>query len=95
MNQTFDPSAAEIVDEDPDTESARLDRAADAILLEDEGRAFAHRPLRRAVLEDAALARQWGQARAVRMREAVEAEPIKATLYALGLGVVVGLLISR
>lgn len=95
MNQTFDPSAAEIVDEDPDTESARLDRAADAILLEDEGRAFEPRPLRRAVREDAALARQWGQARAVRMREAVEAEPIKATLYALGLGVVIGLLIAR
>lgn len=70
-----------------------LEQQADAILLED--RAFAPRPLRQAVREDAALARNWGRERMVRARGAVEAEPVKASIYALGLGVMIGMLIAR
>lgn len=86
--QTF----ADDIEEDADSPSARLDREADAILLAGERRA---RPLRRAVREDAGLVRDWGQERVVRLRGSVEAEPVKATLYAFGLGVVIGMLAVR
>ncbi|WP_439477552.1 hypothetical protein [Brevundimonas sp.] len=86
--QTF----ADDIEADADSTSARLDREADAILLEDERHA---RPLRRAVREDAGLVRDWGQERVARLRGTVEAEPLKATLYALALGVVIGMLAAR
>lgn len=92
MTETYDPTAVEVVEEDADSATARLDREADAILQSDQA---GPRPLRRAVREDAVLARDWGQARAARLRGAVEAEPVKASLYALGLGVVIGMLIAR
>lgn len=94
-----DPYAAPIrtddIEDAADTDTARLDREADAILLEAEQRSFGARPLRQAVREDAAQVRDWGRERAVRLRGAVEDEPVKATLYALGLGVVIGLLVAR
>lgn len=94
MSETYTgPTTPDDIEADPDTTSAALDRQADAILLED--RAFGARPLRQAVREDAAQARDWGRARAARLRGAVEADPVKASLYALGLGVVIGLLIAR
>ncbi len=96
MTETYSgPTLADDIEDDADTASARLDRQADAILAQDEGRAFGSRPLREAVREDALSAREWGRERASRLRGAVEGEPVKATLYALGLGVVIGLLISR
>lgn len=92
---TTAPIRPEDIEDDADTASARLDREADAILLDAEPRAFAPRPLREAVREDATMARDWGRERAQRLRGAVETQPVKASLYALGLGVVIGLLISR
>ncbi len=86
--QTF----ADDIEDDADSTSARLDREADAILREGDRHA---RPLRRAVRDDAGLVRDWGQERAARLRSAVEAEPLKATLYALALGVVIGMLAAR
>jgi len=85
----------EDIDDQPDLESARLEREADAILMEGEARAFGPRPIHEAVREDALAARAWGQTRAERLRRAVEDEPMRATLYALGLGVVIGMLIAR
>jgi ElaB/YqjD/DUF883 family membrane-anchored ribosome-binding protein len=85
----------EDITDETDSLSAGLDRDADAILREAQTREAGVRPLRRAVREDAALARDWGRQRAIVAREAVQAEPMKATLYALGLGVVIGLLIAR
>ena len=85
----------EDIEDDVDLESARLQREADAILLEGEARAFGPRPIHEAVREDALAARDWGRTRAERLRRAVEDEPVKATLYALGLGVVIGMLIAR
>ena len=87
------PTSPEDIVDDVDTDSARLEQEADAILA--EGRTFGPRPVHEAVREDAAAAREWSRVRAERLRRAVEDEPLKATLYALGLGVVIGLLIAR
>lgn len=83
------------IEDDADTTSARLEREADAILLDAENGTNSPRPLREAVREDATVAREWGRERALRLRGAVETQPVKASLYALGLGVVIGLLIAR
>lgn len=85
----------EDIEDATEIESARLEREADAILLEGEARSFGPRPIHEAVREDAAAARAWGRTRAERLRNAVEDEPMKATLYALGLGLVIGMLIAR
>lgn len=85
----------EDIDEAADTPSARLDREADEILARDEMRSLGVRPLRRALREDALAARDWGRTRAVRLRHAVEQEPVRAAVYALGLGVLIGLLAAR
>lgn len=86
-SQTFD----EIVD-DPDRPSAAIERQADALLAGAENRT---RRLRYAVREDAAAAREWGRARALKAREAVEAKPLKSTGLALGVGLLVGMLLRR
>ena len=89
------PSSPEDIDDDISSGQARLDREADAILLEGEARAFGPRPIHEAVREDALAARDWSRTRTERLRRAVEDEPMRATLYALGLGVVIGMLIAR
>ncbi|MDP3802468.1 hypothetical protein [Brevundimonas sp.] len=94
MSETYTgPTTPDDIEADPDTASTVLDRQADAILL--EGRTFGARPLRQAVREDAARARAWGRERTTRLRGAVQAEPVRASLYALGLGVLIGLLVAR
>lgn len=85
----------EDIEDDAGSEAAALDRRADAILADADHQLAGSRPLRQAVREDAALARNWGHDRAGRLRGAVEAEPMKATLYALGIGVMIGLLAAR
>lgn len=96
MTETYaNPTPPEDIDDVSDLESTRLEREADALLLEDEARTFGPRPIHEAVREDVAAARDWGRTRAERMRRAVEDEPMKATLYALGLGVVIGMLVAR
>lgn len=96
MTETYaGPIGPEDIEDAADTLSARLDRQADVILSEAEARAFAPAPLGEAVRKDAAEARAWAGDRAAQLRGAVETRPVKATLYALGLGVVIGLLIAR
>ncbi|GAA0869383.1 hypothetical protein GCM10009116_12190 [Brevundimonas basaltis] len=96
MSETYTgPTRPEDIDEPVELESTRLEREADAILLEGEARTFGPRPIHEAVREDAEAARVWGRTRADRLRRAVEDEPMKATLYALGLGVVIGMLAAR
>ncbi|TPW04568.1 MAG: hypothetical protein FD125_1093 [bacterium] len=85
----------EDITDEADSPAARLDRQADAILRAADAREEGVRPLRQTVREDAALARDWSRQRARGARDAIQAEPVKATLYALGLGVVIGLLIAR
>lgn len=106
-NQQPTPIADDIIDP-VDVESAELDREADAILA--EARAFAGprrrvvritrsrapvTSIRAAVREDLGEGRMWVMQRTDQAREAVQDEPIRATLYALGAGVLIGLLLSR
>lgn len=83
----------EDIDDAFDTTTADLDRQADAILA--EGRAFDAPPLRQAVRRDAGAASDWSQTRVQRLSGKVEEEPMKATLVALGVGVLIGLLAAR
>ena len=89
------PISPDDIDGEVDVASLDLEREADAILVEGEARAFCPRPVHEAMREDAMMARAWSRTRAERLRRAVEDEPVRATLYALGLGVVIGMLIAR
>ena len=71
--------------------SDRLEGAADEILAA----GARPRPLRRAVREDAAEVRDWARHRGSRACEAIRDEPIRMTLYAVGVGVLIGLLAAR
>lgn len=96
MTETYTgPARPEDIEDAVELESARLEREADAILLEGESRTFGPRPVHEAMREDALAAREWSRTRAERLRRAVEDEPMKATLYALGLGVIIGMLVAR
>ena len=83
----INPEDIETVDDAP---SVRLDRQADEILARDEMRSLGVRPIRQALREDAAAARNWGRTRALQLRDTVEQEPLRATVYALGIGVLIG-----
>lgn len=95
MTDPYTTISTDDIDDAVDTTTADLDRRADAILAEDERRAFDAPPLRQAVRRDAAAARDWGRTRVQRLRGTVEDEPMKATLVALGVGVLIGLLAAR
>ena len=97
MTETYSaPPPADAIEDEPDTVSSELDRQADAILRDNEGRTFGPTTsMRRAVREDAGAIRQWGRGRAEGLRDAVREDPVKASLYALGLGVLIGLLAAR
>lgn len=89
------PSAEDIID-DADERREALDRAGDRWMADAEARAFARKSgLRQAVRSDAAAGREWAQERASQARARIEEEPLKATLYALGVGVLIGLLLRR
>ena len=88
-------TATDIVD-DNDFRTAELDRQADAILSDAEARSFEPTTsVRQSIKRDAAQSREWARDKALQAREAVQDEPVKASLYALGLGLVIGLLIAR
>ena len=72
-------------------ESLRLEQQADAIIAEGPRPS----PLHVAVREDAADARAWADGRVKKAREAIRDEPMRASLYALGIGVIIGLLAAR
>ena len=73
------------------TEGLRLEKAADAILA----KGVRPKPIHEAVREDAREARAWADQRIKRGRDAIRDEPLRASLYALGLGVIIGLLAAR
>ena len=104
MTETFNPNpTAEDIDDATDAPSVALDRQADALLAT----AASDRPqadrsdrdrvesVRQALRDDVSSGREWARQRAQRATEAVREEPLKATLYALGLGLLVGLLVAR
>ncbi len=84
------PSPEDIT-EDRSTLGDRLEGAADEILAA----GTRPRPLRQAVREDAAEVRDWARHRGSEACEAIRDEPMRATLYALGIGVLIGLLAAR
>lgn len=89
------PSPDDIVVED-DSLTQRLDREADALLAGDERRTFgATTSVRQAVKEDADHVRQKVAGQVDHARDSIRDEPIRATLYALGIGVIVGMLLRR
>lgn len=89
------PSAEDIVD-DADERRARLDRAADRWMADAESRSFARdQGLRQAVRSDIETGRDWARERAFLARSKIEERPLKATAYALGVGVLIGLLLRR
>lgn len=89
------PTLDDIVD-DADPRTASLDRQADDLLARSEGRSF--RPttsVRQAIREDIGEGRAWARSRAEQTTEAIREEPMKAALYAVGVGVLIGLLLRR
>ncbi len=88
-------TGVEVIEADTTSGTADLNRPADAILAGSDHDASGIRPLQQAVRENADLVRQWGRDRTARLRGAVEAEPVKATLHALAIGVLIGMLAGR
>ena len=88
-------SAEDILD-DADEQRARLDRAGDRWMADAEAKSFARgQGLRQAVRSDIQTGRDWARERAFLARTRIEDKPLKATAYALGLGVLIGLLLRR
>ena len=88
-------SAEDILD-DADDQRVRLDRAADRWMADAEARTFAREQgLREAVRSDIETGRDWARERAFVARTKIEQKPLKATVYALGVGVLIGLLLRR
>lgn len=89
------PIADEIVDAD-DLGSTRLERQADALLARSEGRSYAPvTSVREAVRDDVRHGRDWARSRAERARETIQDQPLRTAAYAVGVGVLIGLLLRR
>ncbi len=89
------PSPDDIVLEDEGL-TRRLDREADALIAAGERRSFGGaKPLHVAVREDALLIRDRFTGRVELARDGIRDHPMKTTLYALGVGVIVGMLLRR
>ena len=87
---------AEDILDDADEQRARLDEAGDRWMADAEASTFAReRSLRQAVRSDIEGGRDWARQRAEEARSQIEEEPLKATLYALGIGVLIGVLLRR
>lgn len=86
-------SLVDDIDDTTDSMSARLSGRADTLL---EDRAF-ERPesLRSAIRDDLADSREWAGERARRARSVIQDEPIRAAAYAVGIGILIGLLLRR
>jgi hypothetical protein len=88
-------SAEDIID-DADERRAELDSAGDLWLAGGEPKSFARdQGLRQAVRSDLETGRDWARERAFLARNKIEEKPLKATVYALGFGVLIGLLLRR
>jgi ElaB/YqjD/DUF883 family membrane-anchored ribosome-binding protein len=86
---------AEGIVDDGDMTSV-LDAEGDRLLIESEQREFAREQgLRQALRNDIETGRNWARDRATRVRTAIKDQPMKATLFALGVGVLIGILLRR
>lgn len=88
-------NAEDIVD-DIDTRRETLDTEGDRWMVDGERKAFAREQgLRQALRNDIDTGRTWARDRATLARTRIEEEPMKATLCALGAGVLIGILLRR
>lgn len=84
--------------QDEPMSTRKLDQEASAILAaaDGEARSFGSTTsVRQAVREDLTHGKEWAQMRAEAARDAIVDQPMKSTLYALGIGVLIGLLLGR
>ncbi|RZJ16668.1 MAG: hypothetical protein EON91_12210 [Brevundimonas sp.] len=82
------------IDDSLDSPSRDLGRQADALLR--QGRTEGHAPsIRQSLRSDAEAGRAWARERAQLTRDSIRESPRKATLYAVGVGILMGLLIAR
>ncbi len=98
MTESYTPTADDILSDDLREEgpAQRLGRQADALIADAEGRAFARSEgIRKAVRSDLHQGRLWAKDHAEQTRELIRDNPTKTALYALGAGVVLGLLLRR
>lgn len=88
------PSPDDIVLEDDGLRQS-LEREADALLAK-EGKAFEPvSSVRQAVREDAAAVRDTITQSVAQTRDVIREEPMRSTFYALGIGVLIGMLLRR
>ncbi len=81
---------------DTDDRRARLDRAGERLMADAENRSFARDAgLRQAVRSDLETGRDWARERVGQARTRIVNKPVKASAYAPGLGVLIGLLLRR
>jgi len=79
-----------------DDRRARFDQAGDRWMADPEGSRFARATgLRQAVRSDIESGRAWARERADLARSTIADKPLKATVYALGMGVLIGVLLRR
>ncbi|NBB65551.1 hypothetical protein GVN18_40520 [Pseudomonas sp. ODNR1LW] len=97
MTQTpIAPSSPDDIILEDDTLAQRLDRQADAILAEGEARSFEDTTsIRQAVRADADMLRSKLAGGIETARDGIRDEPMRTTLYALGIGVIIGMLMRR
>lgn len=94
----INPKSLDVEDivDDADDQRARLDRAGDRWMADAEAKTFARDAgIRETVRSDIATGRDWARERASMARTKIEDKPLKATVYALGVGVLIGLLLRR
>ncbi|QTC92530.1 hypothetical protein [Brevundimonas goettingensis] len=98
MTDISSPTADDILSDDLREEgpAQRLGKKADTLIADVEGRAFARSEgIRKAVRSDLHQGRLWARDHAEQTREVIRDHPMKTALYAIGAGVVLGLLLRR
>ncbi|NBW06720.1 MAG: hypothetical protein EBR82_01690 [Caulobacteraceae bacterium] len=98
MTESYTPTADDILSDDLREEgpAQRLGRQADTLIADAEGRAFAKAEgIRKAVRSDLHQGRLWATEHAEQTREVIRDNPMKTALYAIGAGVLIGLLLRR
>ena len=94
----INPKSLDVEDivDDADDQRARLDRAGDRWMADAEAKTFARDAgIRQTVRSDIATGRDWAREQAFMARSRIEEEPLKTTAWALGVGVLIGLLLRR
>ena len=95
MTDAYGATIADDINDEP-SPTTRLEREANALLERSESRSFEPTTsLRRAVRDDIDQGRDWARARADAARDAIVDQPLNSTLYALGAGILIGLLLRR